>query len=153
MMYIAQFVTSFVGSAAFGVIFNVPRDSVLKCGLVGALGWICYFGLSEIGFSIIAATAAASSLIAIISQIFARLYKTPMIIFTVGGIIPLVPGGIAYNAMRSFVENHYSEAITLAAKAFLISGSIAIGLVFSEVLYQLFMKLWGKKKYVQKRSS
>ena len=150
MDYIAQFVTSFIGSAAFGIIFNVPRESVFKCGLVGALGWICYFGLSEIGLSIIGATAAASSLIAIISQTFARFYKTPMIIFTVGGIIPLVPGGMAYNAMRNFVENNYNEAITLAAKAFLISGSIAIGLVFSEVLYQLFMKLWSKKNMFKK---
>lgn len=153
MIYLAQFITSFIGSAAFGVIFNVPRESVLKCGFVGALGWVCYFGLSELGLAVISATAIASSLIAIISQVFARLYKTPMIIFTVGGIIPLVPGGMAYNAMRHFVENNYNEAVTMAAKAFLISGSIALGLVFSEVLYQLFMKLWNQKKYVRQRSS
>lgn len=56
-----------------------------------------------------------------------------MIIFIVGGIIPLVPGGLAYDAMRNFVSNEYSIAIELAAKASLIAGAIAMGIVFSEV--------------------
>jgi uncharacterized membrane protein YjjB (DUF3815 family) len=38
--------------------------------------------------------------------------------------------------MRKFVENDYNLAINLAAKATLISGAIAIGLVFSEVVNQ-----------------
>ncbi|MFS0781053.1 threonine/serine exporter family protein [Bacillus sp. 1P06AnD] len=146
MDYLAQLVTSFIGSAAFGILFNAPRESILKCGLVGMLGWISYFSLTQNGMEIIPATAIASTLIAVISQWFAKIYKTPMIIFTVGGIIPLVPGGMAYNAMRHFVQNDYSAALSLAAKAFLISGSIAIGLVFSEVLHQILMKMVQRQK-------
>ncbi|WP_042346183.1 threonine/serine exporter family protein [Bacillus massiliigorillae] len=148
MEYLAQLVTSFIGSAGFGIIFNVPRETVLKCGFVGMSGWICYFILSQNGVDIIPATAMASTLIAVISQLFAKIYKTPMTIFTVGGIIPLVPGGMAYNAMRHFVENDYNTAISLAAKAFLISGSIAIGLVFSEVLHQIIKRIKYRKKMV-----
>ncbi|MGM9925916.1 MAG: threonine/serine exporter family protein [Bacillus sp. (in: firmicutes)] len=151
MEYIAQLVTSFIGSAGFGVIFNVPRETVLKCGFVGMSGWICYFVLSQNGMDIIPATAIASTLIAVISQSFAKLYKTPMTIFTVGGIIPLVPGGMAYNAMRHFVENDYNTAISLAAKAFLISGSIAMGLVFAEVINQIFMRIKNHKKTVRRK--
>lgn len=148
MEYIAQLITSFIGSAGFGIIFNVPKQSLLKCGFVGMVGWICYYALSQNGMDIIPATAIASTLIAVISQFFAKMYKTPMIIFTVGGIIPLVPGGMAYNAMRHFVENDYNTAINLAAKAFLISGSIAIGLVFSEVLHQILMKYLNRRKVI-----
>lgn len=39
--------------------------------------------------------------------------------------------------MRNFVQNDYNMAMNLAAKAFMISGSIAIGLVFSEVINQV----------------
>lgn len=140
MEYLAQLVTSFIGSAGFGIIFNAPRESIVKCGLVGMIGWICYYILTQNGIDSIPATAIASALIALISQFFAKLYKTPMTIFIVGGIIPLVPGGMAYNAMRSFVENDYNSAINYAAKSFLISGSIAIGLILSEVLYQIALK-------------
>ena len=140
MEYLAQFITSFIGSAGFGIIFNAPKESVIKCGFVGSIGWICYFALSQLGLDIVSSTAIASALIALISQFFAQMYKTPMIIFTVGGIIPLVPGGMSYNAMRLFVENNYEQALIMAAKAFLISGSIALGLIFSEVLYQILKK-------------
>lgn len=67
----------------------------------------------------------------------ARAYKTPITIFSVSGIIPLVPGGLAYEAMRHVVVNDYNMAIQLAAKAFMLSGAIAMGLVFSEVINQL----------------
>lgn len=42
--------------------------------------------------------------------------------------------------MRKFVENEYNLAVQFAAQAFLISGSIAIGLVLSEVLGQLLIR-------------
>ncbi|PLR80904.1 hypothetical protein CVD25_19585 [Bacillus canaveralius] len=137
---IVQLITSFIASAAFGIIFNIPGRSLLQCGFVGMLGWVVYIWLSEDYFDIALATVIASVVIGIISQIFARIYKTPIIVFSVAGIIPLVPGGLAYDAMRNFVENDYNSALQLAAKAFLFSGAIAIGLVISEVINQMIRK-------------
>lgn len=142
---IAQLVTSFIASAAFGILFNVPKNTLFQCGFVGMVGWLLYYWLVVSTVDSIIATLAAAFLIAIISQMFAKLYKTPIIIFSVSGIIPLVPGGLAYDAMRNFVSNDYSMAVQLAAKAFMLSGAIAMGLVFSEVINQLM------KKYNEKR--
>ncbi|AGK52200.1 threonine/serine exporter family protein [Bacillus sp. 1NLA3E] len=135
-MIVEQMVTSFISTAAFGILFNVPKQSLIKCGLVGMFGWVVYILLEDNGLNVVMATLAASFFIAVISQIFAKRYKSPVIIFSVAGIIPLVPGGLAYDAMRNFVENNYNLAVALAAKATLISGAIAIGLVFSEVVNQ-----------------
>lgn len=135
-MIIEQLITSFISTAAFGILFNVPRESLIKCGLVGMFGWIIYILLSTNGFDPVLATLAASFFIAVISQIFSKKYKSPVIIFSVAGIIPLVPGGMAYDSMRKFVENDYYLAVALAAKATMIAGAIAIGLVFSEVVNQ-----------------
>lgn len=135
-MIFEQLITSFISTAGFGILFNVPRHTLLKCGLVGMLGWMIYVLLEKDGVNAVMATLAASFFVAVISQIFAKRYKSPVIIFSVSGIIPLVPGGLAYDAMRHFVENNYNEAIALAAKATMLSGAIAIGLVFSEVVNQ-----------------
>lgn len=141
MFIIEHLITSFIASAAFGIIFNVPKNALLKCGFVGMVGWVIYIILeSYFGMDTMLATLVASVVIAIISQTFAKIYKTPIIVFNVSGIIPLVPGGMAYDAMRHFVENDYNMAVQLAAKAFMISGSIAIGLVFSEVINQLIRR-------------
>ncbi|MBS4175330.1 threonine/serine exporter family protein [Bacillus sp. FJAT-49736] len=141
MVLLGQLITSFIATAGFGVLFNVPRSKLLLCGLVGMLGWIVYFAFSSnFHTDSVIASFIAAFLVGIISQTFARIYKEPIIIFSVSGIIPLVPGGLAYDAMRHFVENDYNSAIQLAAKAFMLSGAIAIGIVFSEVVKQLIRK-------------
>ncbi|MNJ60870.1 hypothetical protein D3C77_566310 [compost metagenome] len=89
---------------------------------------------------------ASSFIVGIISQFCARYQKKPVIIFSVAGIIPLVPGGLAYDAMRRFVENNYNEAVQLAALAFLMSGSIAIGLILSEVLNQMITRAINRQR-------
>jgi uncharacterized membrane protein YjjB (DUF3815 family) len=145
---LAQLLTSFIATGAFGIIFNVPRNSLIKCGIIGMGGWYIYYALVDNHHDAVMATLAAAFLVGIVSHVFAKVYKTPVIIFSVAGIIPLVPGGLAYDAMRNFVENDYNTAISLAAKSFLLSGSIAFGLVFSEVLNQILRRIFKKGKRV-----
>ncbi|MCZ0756088.1 threonine/serine exporter family protein [Anoxybacillus sp. J5B_2022] len=143
-MLIEQLVTSFIASAAFGLIFNVPKKLLAHCGLVGMSGWFIYILFVQYDMDSIFATFVAAFFVAVVSQVLARMYKTPMTIFSVSGIIPLVPGGLAYEAMRHVVVNDYNMAIQLAAKAFMISGAIAMGLIFSEVINQM-MKTWASR--------
>lgn len=137
MTILAQLATSFVASAAFAVLFNAPRRALWQCGIIGMLGWILYYFLTKGEMDPVGATVIAAILVGVLSQIAAKVYKIPVIIFNVAGIIPLVPGGIAYNAMRHFVEDDYNLGIQLSAKVMLLSGAIAIGLMFSEVANQL----------------
>lgn len=138
--FTVQVITSFISSAAFAMLFNAPRRTLIQCGISGMIGWMVYVILNP-RMDAVFSTVAATFIVGGISQLFARIYKKPVIIFSVAGIIPLVPGGLAYDAMRRFVENEYNLALQLAAQAFLISGSIAIGLVLSEVMNQLLFKL------------
>ena len=131
-----QLATSFVASAAFGLIFNVPKRSLVQCGIVGMLGWALYVALTQQAVNVTIATLIAAGCVAVFSQIMAKLYRMPIIVFNVSGIIPLVPGGLAYNAMRSAVENEFDAALQLGTQAFMISGAIAMGLVLSEVINQ-----------------
>jgi len=135
-----QLAMSFIATAAFGLIFNVPKKLLAHCGLVGMIGWFIYLLLVEYGLDSVPATFFAAFIVAVVSQLLARIYKTPMTIFSVSGIIPLVPGGMAYEAMRHVVINDYNMAIQLAAKAFMLSGAIAMGIVFSEVINQVTKK-------------
>lgn len=137
---IAQLITSFIASAAFSIIFNAPRRSLLQCGLVGMFSWGAYV-LLNVHYGSVFASLVATFIVGVMSIIFARIYKTPVIIFSVSGIIPVVPGGTAYDAMRNFVENDINTALQLATQAFFISGAIAIGLVIAEVLNQMLRKL------------
>ncbi|MCA0969281.1 threonine/serine exporter family protein [Halobacillus litoralis] len=146
MLIAEQILMSFIASASFGILFQAPRSTLFKCGLVGSLGWVIYILFVQAELNEITGTFVASFVIAMIGQFFARMYKTPVIVFSVAGIIPLVPGGLAYDAMRHFVQNNYETALPISAKAFMVSGAIAIGLVLSEVINQSVKKLRKRKE-------
>lgn len=143
---VQELITSFLASFSFGIIFNAPKNSLIQCGFAGMTGWFIYILLSMQGFDSVPATLVAATVVGMISQFFARIYKMPVIIVNVAGIIPLVPGALAYEAMRNFVINDYNTGLALGTKAFLISGAIAFGLVFSEVFNQLIRKLLKQPK-------
>lgn len=145
MTILVQLITSFIATSAFGIIFNAPKNTLIKCGLIGMGGWLIYYITEAYANDPVPATLGATLFVGIISHILAKYYKTPVIIFSVAGIIPLVPGGMAYDAMRNFVENDYNSAIGTAAKVLMLSGSIAFGLVFSEVINQVVRKIGFKK--------
>lgn len=138
--FIIQLIMSYIASATFGIIFHVPKNTIIQCGFVGMMGWGLYYTLVSTGTDAVVATLAAAFIVTFISHLFAKLFKTPIIVFNVSGIIPLVPGGLAYDSMRSFVEGDYNMAVQLAARAFLLSGAIAMGLLISEVINQVFKK-------------
>jgi len=145
MMIVAQLVTSFIASSGFGILFSAPVRSLIQCGIVGMSGWILYYSLTQELFNAVPATIFAAILVSILSYICSKIYKVPIIIFNVSGIIPLVPGGMAYNAMRNFVEYDYITALELSVEVVLVAGGIAIGLMFSEVIRQIGSKLTFRK--------
>jgi uncharacterized membrane protein YjjB (DUF3815 family) len=146
LIYVAQGFLSFIAAAAFGIVFNAPKKSLFYCGIVGTTGWIVYMYVNQMNQDQVSASFAGAFTVAFVSHIMSKKFKMPMIIFSVAGIIPLVPGGTAYNAMRSVVEKNYPLALEYASLALLISGSIAMGLVFAEIITQLWTKAIVKLK-------
>lgn len=134
---LVQFIFSFLASAAFAIIINVPRRSLVACGLTGSVSWMLYWVIVEV-FS---GNAALGSLIgavgvAAVSYLFSKILKMPVTIFNIPGIVPLVPGGLAYQAVRNIVIGNYEKGAYFTVQAVMIAGAIALGLVASEVFNQ-----------------
>lgn len=146
MTWIIQAFLSLIIAISFAIIFNAPRKKLLACGVVGMSGWMIYSGYSMLTGDSVQASFAGAFVVALAAHILSKRFKMPMILFSVPGIILLVPGGLAYNAMRNVVENDYLTAISFASRAFMTSGAIAMGLVFAEVLMQLIFKYLRKKE-------
>lgn len=137
--FIIHFSSSFLTALGFAVLYNIPRKTIIPAGITGAIGWTIYFFLTVyLSTEEFLATIIASFFIAFASQIFARKFKTPVIIFTLPGLIPLVPGGIAYNMMRAFVEGNATLGFEYATDTFLTAGALALGLSINGALFQLF---------------
>ena len=130
MFWILNFIFSFLASLFFCVIFDAPRKLYLSCGVVGACGWMIYI-LFYNGLQVhtIYSSFFGSLALGLLSHYMARYKKEPAIIFMVTGIIPLVPGGLAYDATKSLVLLHFNKAINTMLEVTLIAGAIALGLL------------------------
>ena len=89
-----EFLTAFVGTIAFALLFQVPKEYYVNCGLAGGCGWICY-KLLLAGCGLFGSTFFATVLVVFLSRLSAVRRHCPVTIFLVAGIFPLVPGAVS----------------------------------------------------------
>ncbi len=93
---------------------------------VGGLGAANFFGGLTIG---------------LVSVIIAHLKKMPSILFDVPGLVPLVPGGQAYNTIKNFAMGNYQVAFNYLSEVVWIAGSIALGFIVAELINKIRIKI------------
>lgn len=137
--YITYFIAAFVATFGFGIIYNVPKESLFASSLTGAVGWVTSnIFTSEFGSPLFIGTTVAAFVIALMSQLWARRLHMPVTIFAIPAIIPLVPGGVAYNTMRSFVEGEILLGMNYLIETILTAGALALGLTVNSAVFQVF---------------
>lgn len=145
---LVQFSFSFLASAAYAIITNVPRRSLIACGLSGASGWMFYWVSTQLGANAALGSLLGALSVAAVSFICSRKLKLPVTIFNIPGMVPLVPGGLAYQAVRNLVIGNYETAVYSSVQAIMIAGAIALGLVLSEVLNHNIRNFREKREIV-----
>ena len=125
---IASLVCSFFGTVGFSVLFNVPKKYYVGCGATGMLGWLCYC-VMEPYTSDTVATFAATILVVLIARMLAVYMKTPITIFLVPGIFPLLPGANVYYTAYYLVTNNLAAASANGMTAVKIAFSMVLGIV------------------------
>lgn len=135
---------SLLSTVAYCTLFNVPIRTLFAGGLVGMTGWTVYYVATLLGDSVIFSTFLAATLVSLLSQILSIRLRVPSTNFSVSGIIPLVPGSIAYKSMLAFVNNNYLQGITLITQTSMIAGSIAAGLILGISIFSLWKGIVAK---------
>ncbi len=134
MVIIKQFVFSLLSTIGFAILFSIPRDSILKSGLVGALGWIGFYITSTYLKSNIAGTFFAAITVGVLGELLARHHKKPATVYIIPGIVPLVPGAGMYYTMLALVDNDFFLAANKGTETFFIAAAISIGVIISTSL-------------------
>lgn len=57
-----------------------------------------------------------------------------MIIFNIPGLVPLVPGATAYQAVRALVLGNFDQALSLTFRVAMVAGAIAVGFMMAQLL-------------------
>jgi uncharacterized membrane protein YjjB (DUF3815 family) len=140
-MDIVEIIFIFISSITFSIIFNLPARTLIYGGINSVLGWIVFRYSFNLGISPSMAIFFASTSIALFGEIMARIIKQPVTIFIIPGIIPLVPGGTAYETMLAFVKGDYNLGLSYGAETVFAAGSIAAGLAFLTISFRLLKNI------------
>ncbi len=129
-----QLLLGFIATLGFAILFNVPHRALLLCSVIGSLGHTLRFGLVELGVSNVVATFGAALFVGLVGYLPARRLHLARVVFTVTGIISMVPGIPAYQVMAYFSRGDIAGGLDSAVKAGLIAGAIVAGLSTARIL-------------------
>ena len=132
-----QFFAGVFATVGYALIFNQPRRHLVITGLIGAAGWLLYLAAVEMGNGDAFSSFLSAFLVTFLSQIAARTFKDPVMVFCIPGIMPIVPGAGMYRTMRAFVTRETALAASCGYATISMAGAIALGLLGATSLFQI----------------
>ncbi len=139
-MILIQVIGTFAAVMSVAITLGVPKKFLWYAGLVGAVGWLVYLLLGAAGASTVASMFVAALAVAMISHIFARIKKTPVTLFLIAGILPLVPGVGMYRIVYNLITSNNSLAGYYFSETMQIAGMIALAIFIMDTLFRIFQK-------------
>lgn len=98
-----------LAAMGFGILFNIPKNSILIVFLLGFTAGFVKFLLMDFNVNIIVASLVAASLVGLSSSPLAHQIHHPPVVFSIPPIIPMLPGYYAYETVLSVVSFTFME--------------------------------------------
>lgn len=120
---------AFVAALGFAVIFDVSRSELVYCGIAGLTAEAVYQIIRYIYEEKTVAVLVSAVCVTVLVRILANVRKTPVTVYMISGIIPLVPGGAVYNTVFDIIASDYAAAVVRGIDAVKSASAVAIGIV------------------------
>lgn len=143
---VINIVFAWLAAVGFGLIINVPHRALVLCGISGSAGWILYWLANRIGVGRLGSNLLGALCVGILGLVFARIKKCPVTVFNIPGVVPLVPGVPAYQAVRAMVEGQLSDAENLILRVAIVTIAIAMGFMLAQLIGEIFFKKCQNRK-------
>lgn len=136
-----------IGCIGFSILFNVHGKGISFCMLGGVICWAAYCLTEMLGGGDGTATFMASFVIAVYSEVMARIRKCPAIGYLVLGLIPLIPGSSLYYTMNHAVRGNMNLFSIQGMNTIKLAGLMAAGILLVSTTMRMHL-VWkqGKRK-------
>lgn len=140
----------FLSILSFSVYVETPKKHLLKAGLVGAIGGFIYVLVMYLESGEVMATFCSALVVALISHIFARVFKTPVTLFLIAGILPTVPGAGMYQIVHYILLKDEGMASYYMIQTLQIAGAIALAIFLVDSVFRAAQKGdWLRKAHLK----
>lgn len=134
-----QIVGAYIATVGGSIILEAPKKYIFRTGLIGAIGWGIYLLFLDI-YGIVISTYIAGLIISALSHIGSRIFKVPVTVFFIPGVLPLVPGLSMYRAVYHFINGASQIGQGFVEETIKISGMIALAIFTVDVIFKIISK-------------
>lgn len=136
-----------IGCIGFSILFNIHGKGILLCMLGSCVCWGAYCIAEPLGGEL-GAAFVASFIVAIYSEVMARIRKCPAIGYLIMGLIPLIPGSSLYYTMTHAIRGEMASFGTRGLLTIEIAGLMAAGVILVSTTMRMIQvsKQLRKKK-------
>ena len=126
----------FGACVCFALLFNAPKKCVLTSAFCGMTGYAVYMVCAGLGGSTLEANFFAAVAVAVLSEILAIRLKAPAIVFSMVGIVPIVPGAGLYRTILFLVLRDYEQALNVGTETLTAFAAIAMAVAAITALFR-----------------
>lgn len=141
-------ITILVNVTCFSIIFKVPPKALLWSTITGVSGWLSLFALSQTRASA-AGPFLASVMVGVVSLAFGRLFRQPSQVYSVPGIVAMLPGMLALSSFRYFAAGDQNSGMAFTFQVGITAISIVFGLMTARIPFQVRAKVlesWERRR-------
>ncbi|MDF2593317.1 MAG: threonine/serine exporter [Clostridia bacterium] len=131
-----EILLAFIGSYCPAILFNIERKNLFWAGLCGASGWMSYKTILTSTNSGIFAVFIAAIVVSIMSEVMAKILKTPSTVFYIPSLYPIVPGIPAYYTVLYIIDKKINEAALKGLETLGSAGAIAFGILLVSTVFR-----------------
>jgi len=137
---------AYIGSVTSGLLFNIKGRKLIFAGISGLVGFAVYTLMYQHTEHNIISIFIGAIAVGLYSETAARLLKAPATVFSIPGILPLVPGIAAYEMMQFIVSNEPSAATGKMIETAEGSGAIAFGIMIIAAVFRFISRIKKRKQ-------
>lgn len=146
ILYIIKMtVAGTLGTVGFAFLFGVKMKFMPFAALGGSIATLVYVLLDLAGVGLFLSNFIATFTCVVYSIILSRSLKTPAVIFITTSIIPLVPGGMLFNTMISFISKDVALGLSYAKDSLSVALGIAAGIAIESLIVIAINKIKIKR--------
>ena len=130
----------FLAVAGFAVLVETPQNYILQAGFAEAFGGWVYFYRMQRGLDTVPACFLSALVISLVAHIFARIFKAPVTVFLIAGILPTVPGAGMYRAVYYIIADDRAQSSYYLLQTLEIAGVIALAIFIVDTVFRIRIK-------------
>jgi len=140
-----QLMAALLGSLGFAANFNIHGIKVIFAAIGGFFSWGVYLIAELINPDPYFCAFVSAVALTLYSETMARVHKTPVTVFVVICVIPLVPGAALYRTFNHLLQHNMEMAYAQGLYALLFAASMSLGITLTTLAFRVSLKLLRRR--------